>query len=309
MLAARSNKKNLTRVDVELILAAIRKKIPVGFKWHTHPVASLPARDTDLPVVNSEFVRAEKQLGTLGGGNHFIEIQRAQDGFVWFMIHSGSRNLGKKIADHYNGVAKRLNARWFSAVPPRWDLAFLPIDEPVARTYLKEMRYAVVFALENRVVMARFVREAFVEVLGNSLSFDDTINIAHNYAAQEHYHGKNPIIHRKGATSARAGRLGIIPGSQGTASYIVEGLGNPKSFNSCSHGAGRKLGRKQAQRTLNIEEEVGRLDEKGILHSIRGEGDLDEAPGAYKNIDEVIANQSDLVKVITRLTPIGVIKG
>jgi tRNA-splicing ligase RtcB len=194
-------------------------------------------------------------------------------------------------------------------VTPKWDLAFLPIDEPVARAYFKEMRYAVGFALENRVVMARFVREAFTVVLGNSLSFDNTINVAHNYAAQEHYHGKNPIIHRKGATSARAGQVGIIPGSQGTASYIVEGLGNPKSFNSCSHGAGRKLGRKQAQRTLNIEEEVGRLDEKGILHGIRGESDLDEAPGAYKNIDEVMANQSDLVKVITRLTPMGVIKG
>ena len=133
------------------------------------------------------------------------------------------------------------------------------------------------------------------------------INIAHNYASLESHYGQNVWVHRKGATLAREGTIGIIPGSQGTASYIVEGLGNKESFESCSHGAGRKMGRKQAQRELNLEEEQAKL--KGILHSVRGIKDLDEASGAYKDIKTVMENQKDLVKILVELKPLAVVKG
>ena len=137
----------------------------------------------------------------------------------------------------------------------------------------------------------------------------DFINIAHNYAVREKHFGKQVWVHRKGATSAREGEYGIIPGSQGTKSYIVRGKGNPESFMSCSHGAGRVMGRKQAQRTLDLNTEISRLDAQGIIHSIRSQRDLDEAPGAYKNIGEVMKNQEDLVDIVLELEPLAVIKG
>ena len=139
--------------------------------------------------------------------------------------------------------------------------------------------------------------------------FDRMINIAHNYAQMENHFGESVMVHRKGATLATKDTIGIIPGSQGSKSYIVRGKGNPESFNSCSHGAGRKMGRKEAERTLDLEEEKKKLDDMGVLHAIRGIGDLDEAPGAYKDINEVMKNQEDLVDVLVELTPLGVIKG
>ena len=135
------------------------------------------------------------------------------------------------------------------------------------------------------------------------------INIAHNYAAWENHFGENVIVHRKGATLAREGVVGIIPGSQGTSSYIVEGLGNPDSFNSCSHGAGRLMSRTAAVNTLSLEDEVKKLEDQGIVHAIRSKRDLEEAAGAYKNIDQVIALEADLVRVKTKLRPVAVIKG
>lgn len=156
--------------------------------------------------------------------------------------------------------------------------------------------------------MMEGVVEAILTVFPD-ITCEDSINIAHNYAAHEHHMGENFIVHRKGATSAREGEIGIIPGSQGTKSYIVRGLGNPESFMSCSHGAGRTMGRKQAQRVLNLDDEIRRLDDQGIVHGIRSVKDLDEAAGAYKDIDIVMANQADLVEIITELTPLGSIKG
>jgi len=138
---------------------------------------------------------------------------------------------------------------------------------------------------------------------------DDEINIHHNYAAWENHYGKNVIVHRKGATLARENTVGIIPGSQGTKSYIVQGKGNKESFTSCSHGAGRRMGRKQATRELCLEDEIKRLDEQGIVHGIRNASDLDEAAGAYKDIDMVMDNQKDLVDILVELQPLGVIKG
>jgi tRNA-splicing ligase RtcB len=154
--------------------------------------------------------------------------------------------------------------------------------------------------------------ERIQEVIADALpgiEFEPMINIAHNYAAWEHHYGKNVIVHRKGATLAREGIIGIIPGSQGTASYIVEGLGNPDSFNSCSHGAGRLMSRTAAVKTLSLEDEVKKLNDQGIVHAIRSQRDLEEAAGAYKDIEQVINNELDLVKILTRLLPIAVIKG
>jgi tRNA-splicing ligase RtcB (3'-phosphate/5'-hydroxy nucleic acid ligase) len=314
---------SLTRIDqdqLKRILGSreqgrsIRGRIPLGFKHHDTPQDPSLMPDT-APLsrlkasrVLQLFPAACKQLGTLGGGNHFIEIQQGDDGYVWLMIHSGSRNLGLQVARHYNTLARGLNRRWYSAVPEKWDLAFLPLDIAEGWAYLREMEYCVAFAQANRLLMMRRVQEAIAEVVP-AVEFGLPLHVAHNYAALEHHRGEDLVIHRKGATRAREGEHGIIPGSQGTSSYIVRGLGNPDSFHSCSHGAGRVMGRKQAQRSLDLAAEQERLDRLGIVHGLRGTRDLDEAPGAYKDIRQVMANQQDLVRIEVCLRPLAVIKG
>jgi tRNA-splicing ligase RtcB len=294
------------------IVRDIEERVPVGFKHH-----KMAQYETLMPkgykfgsmeVVRSEYGSALRQLGTLGGGNHFIEIQKDKEDYIWIMIHSGSRNIGKQVADHYNKIAKKLNKQWNSPVPPKADLAYLPFTTEEAHRYFEEMNYCVDFALANRKLMLKRVQEVMADYFPN-IKFGEIINIAHNYAKWEKHFGKDVVVHRKGATSAHKGELGIIPGSQGTKSYIVEGLGNPESFSSCSHGAGRVMGRNEAIRRLSFEEEVRKLNKSGILHSIRTHRDLDEAPSAYKNIQQVMLDQDDLVKIVTELSPLAVIKG
>lgn len=312
MCAVKTSLQNLDTVVLKEIMSGIRDVVPLGFEHHKErqPEELMPSLDTvpEQGVVKRQYVAAMKQLGTLGGGNHFIEIQKGSDGFIWIMIHSGSRNIGLKVADHYNKLAKRLNERWFSEVDKKKDLAFLPIETPEAKDYLAEMQYCVDFAFANRKLMIENIKTAFKNIV-QEVEFDEVINIAHNYAAWEHHFNTNVIVHRKGATSAREGEIGIIPGSQGSKSYIVRGKGNPESFMSCSHGAGRKMGRHQAQKELDLEQQKAFLDGQGIVHSIRNERDLDEAPGAYKDIDVVMQNQNDLVDIVVELKPLGVIKG
>ncbi len=317
-------KTNLTLDDLSVdklkqVMGEIRKAVPVGFNHHKEPcdILEMPSlypsiigtskEDCKTPIVKHQFESARKQLGTLGGGNHFIEIQKDEHGCIWIMIHSGSRNLGKQVADHYNNVAKDLNAKWHTVVFQKADLAFLPFETPEAKAYFAEMNYCLEFSKANRTKMLTAIKGCFNAILPTT--FGEALDIQHNYAAWENHFGKNVIIHRKGATMARAGQQGIIPGSQGTCSYIVEGLGNSDSFMSCSHGAGRRMGRKEAERTLVLADEIKAMDNKGIIHGIRSKGELDEAPSAYKNIDIVMAEQSDLVKIVTRLEPMGVIKG
>jgi tRNA-splicing ligase RtcB len=268
----------------------------------------MPAGSDELLIVKSEYESARTQIGTLGGGNHFIEIQQGDDGHIWLMVHSGSRNIGYRVAGYYNRLAIELNKRWKSPVPPNWQLAYLPVETEEGQRYLDEMRYCVEFALANRKLMMERMQTAVLHNVA-AVSFEPLINIAHNYAALEHHFGREVMVHRKGATSARKGEYGIIPGSQGTASYIVMGKGNPESFASCSHGAGRIMGRKEAQRQLRLEVEKKRLDDLGILHAVRSKKDLDEAAGAYKDIQQVIANQMDLIEVKVKLKPLAVIKG
>jgi tRNA-splicing ligase RtcB len=328
-------KTSLTEIDTETlkeIIGEIRKVIPVGFAKHAEAQDEtlMPHNENSaridwhsiqgLDVVPYEYNNALKSLGTLGGGNHFIEIQKGSDGHIWIMIHSGSRNLGKQVADHYNKLAVKNNEIWHTKIPKEWQLAFLPLyyDEDIGRKYLIEMQYCVDFAFANRKLMMERCKKAFLYHAGKysdvqlktiGIEFDPIINIAHNYATLENHFGENVWVHRKGATLAREGTIGIIPGSQGSKSYIVRGKGNKDSFESCSHGAGRLMSRTKAQETLNLEEEKRRLDERGILHAIRGKNDLDEAAGAYKPIEEVMRNQSDLVEILVELTPLGVIKG
>lgn len=271
---------------------------PENRKWHS-------ARVWDL---------ANRNLGTLGGGNHFIELQAGDDGFVWLMIHSGSRNLGYQIARYYNQVAMSINDKWKSEIPNK-DLAFLPLSSKEGKAYITDMNFALEYARENR----RRIMEHFVEALLASFpktDFESPINIHHNYAGIENHFGKNVWVHRKGATSARVNEVGIIPGSMGTPSYIVEGLGNRESFNSCSHGAGRALGRKAASRSLSVDECDKAME--GIVFDRwnkmrrgkeKGTYDLGEAPQAYKDIDTVIESELDLIKPLVKLKPLGVVKG
>ena len=292
------------------VLELIRQAIPLGFDHHKElqDESLLPeGYDIDnLPCVKNQLSAARHQIGTLGGGNHFIEIQKSSNGEVWIMIHSGSRNVGKQVAERYGKIAKNLNKRWYSQTID--GLEFLPIECTEAQNYWREMRWCVDFALCNRKVMMQHICNAIREMFPN-VEFEPMINIAHNYAAWESFGDKDLIIHRKGATRAYKGEIGIIPGSQGAKSYIVRGLGNPESFMSCSHGAGRVLGRREACRVLDLKSEIGKMNAQGIIHSISEQRHLDEAPSAYKDIDKVMANQRDLVEPIVQLSPIAVIKG
>jgi len=310
MCAIQTDIKDIDQDNLKKILGTIRKTIPVGFNWHEEKQEEslLPEGHEKLLIVGRQYLRALKQLGTLGGGNHFIEIQKGNDGFIWIMIHSGSRNLGYNVAKHYNNIAIRLNEKYYSSVTKKIELAFLPIETPEAKDYIREMNFCIDFALANRKLMMKRVLEGIKEVLGE-FSHGELINESHNFAAWENHFGQNVLVHRKGATRAYEGELGMVPGSQGTHSYIVRGLGNPQSFKSCSHGAGRKLGRKQAQRELDLKQEIALLDKKGIVHSIRNQRDLDEAPGAYKDISIVMENQKDLVDIVVELSPLAVMKG
>ncbi len=254
-------------------------------------------------------------LGTLGGGNHFIEIQKSDAGKVWLMIHSGSRNLGKRVEEFYHQCAAKLNAAYFVKLPDP-DLAFLPISEPAGHNYFRDMNFALRYARENRRRMMENMKSVLAEFLPE-VNFLRTIDIHHNYAVFEKHFGENFCIHRKGATSAKLDEIGIIPGSMGTASYIVLGLGNPDSFMSCSHGAGRAMSRTAACCNLTVEECDRAMD--GIVcerwkkckryGSAKGLVDLSEAPQAYKPIDQVIAAESDLIEVQVKLTPLASLKG
>lgn len=304
--------ETLTPEKIKAVMKKIRALIPLGFDHHKERQdESRMPQDFDvdkLTIVKRQYLAALKQLGTLGGGNHFIEFQKDENGTLWIMIHSGSRNIGLKVAEHYNRLAKKQNELWHSSIDPKWDLAFLPFETEMARLYYQEMKYCIAFAFANRQLMMERIQEALSDEI-QDIEYEPIINIAHNYAAWEKHFDEKVIVHRKGATSAFAGEIGIIPGSQGTKSYIVEGLGNPESFMSCSHGAGRVMSRTKAVKELNLEEEQKKLDDLGIIHSIRGKSDLEEASSAYKDIAQVMDFQQDLVKIKVELSPLAVIKG
>lgn len=299
------------------VMEMIREVIPLGMKHHDKPQhlnAGLFFNPDIGDFIGSQLESIVFQVGTLGGGNHFIEIQVGDDGLVYVMLHSGSRNLGKQVGDHYNKIAMQLNEKWYSSVTADKQLAFLPLYDMTGAAYMRDMIYCIEFAKASRTMMMDRIQNILIKVFPK-VEFPNigklnhsTLDVPHNYASLENHFGENVLVHRKGATKAAAGGYGIIPGSQGTSSYIVIGKGNKESFESCSHGAGRVMGRNEARKTLDLQKEIARLDEMGIIHSIRNTDDLDEAAGAYKNIDTVMENQKDLVDIAVKLTPLAVIK-
>ena len=296
---------------------AVFKVIPLGTDGHKDP-QPWHGKGTHVgfdyesayPALNNEIQKhAPYKLGSLGGGNHFIEIQKDQDGGIWIMVHSGSRHVGKEIADFYIRLARDLNQQMGTGVPR--DLSYLPTDSEAGQAYLNDMTWALNYALENRYRMIDRVMSLLGQTMkhfGIDLRYDPAaiINIHHNYAALEEHFGRKVWVHRKGATLATPGLKGIIPGSMGAKSYIVEGKGNLDSFQSCSHGAGRRMSRSEAFRKITKDGLKQQMD--GVV--LRHASDVrDEAPEAYKNIDEVMTAQSDLVEIRVTLTPLGVVKG
>jgi tRNA-splicing ligase RtcB len=305
---------DLESTDLQNIVNSIKNKIPVGFKHHqapiTHEIFEDKARWASCFIASQQYDSAQLQLGTLGGGNHFIEIQSGSDGFIWFMIHSGSRNLGYQVARHYNWVAETFCTQWRQHKVVLDELAFLPYGSEAYEDYIREMKLCMDFAQANHDVMRKRIQEAFQENLGllpYVVEFTDKIYTRHNYARLENVHNRNLIVHRKGAISAREDERAVIPGSQGTSSYIVRGLGNPASLYSASHGSGRKMSRKAARENLFLEHEQELM--RGIIHDITTEESLEEAPSAYKDIQEVMDNQKDLVESLVELRPLAVVKG
>ncbi len=285
----------------------VKAKIPLGFDSYCDK-QSMRHLDKQLKAV--ELLKlldgAGKQLGTLGGGNHFIEAQTDKDRHVWFMIHSGSRHIGFRIAKYYNDVAKDENIKNKEETPS--NLWFLKLDSESGQNYHTDMSWAIDYALESRWRMLQHSVDSFFEKL-NEPTKDvrkEGINIHHNFANLEKHFGENVIIHRKGATQAQYNQIGIIPGSMGTASYIVNGKGNPDSYESCSHGAGRVMSRKQAKKTISKEKLQKTMKETYTDVSMKF---VDEAPEAYKDINKVVDNQKDLIEVLYKLKPIITLKG
>lgn len=249
---------------------------------------------------------ARGQLGSLGGGNHFIEFQADEDDRVYVMLHSGSRSLGYKICNHFVKVALALNQKWHSQIPNK-DLAFLPVGTKEHDDYWVAMEFALRFAEENRAAMLVRVGAALGRHIGETM-LEVIVDCHHNYAAWENHGGQNGIVHRKGAVRARAGEPVLIPGSMGTASYWAKGLGNVDSFQSCQHGAGRAMARGVARRSITMEAMKKSLEGTAVYtHSL--EAVLDEAPAAYKDVDAVMEASTDLVTIHKKLRPLGTVKG
>jgi tRNA-splicing ligase RtcB len=286
----------------------IKREVPTGFEVHKHPIYNHITEDMPRYLRDDDNARQRtlKSLGTLGGGNHFIELQRDTEGLLWATIHSGSRNAGLKIANHHHKIAEDLCSQWSARIPNK-DLSFLTLNSREGQAYWTDMNWALRYAQANRDKMMEIVTDAIGYTIPDVDVGFKPINIHHNYASIEHHMGKNIVVHRKGAVLARKGTVGIIPGSQGTATYITEGLGNPASFNSSSHGAGRMMSRTRARKTLSLDTEQDKM--RGIIHSMTRGDHLDEAPGAYKEIDIVMEEQKDLTEIVTKLTPLASIKG
>ena len=307
---------------LQCVIGDILRNIPVGFAHHSQkqPCAALNAamQDADGYRANAAlFEQLEKgyyQVGTLGGGNHFIELQEDENGMLCIMLHSGSRHFGKQICDYYHNAARELNQKWHSSVPEEFRLAFLPTDEPQGAAYIRWMNLALDFAAENRAHMLTAVQGILEKQLQKQLAitpnYGNEINCHHNYAALEHHYGKNVWVHRKGATRAREGELAVIPGAMGSYSYVVQGLGNAESFCSSSHGAGRKYGRKAAMQAFGTEEVMLDLKAQGVVLGKHNKSDVaEESRFAYKDIDSVMQDQQDLVRPVKRLKTVGVVKG
>lgn len=297
--------------------ADIERGVPVGFNQHGRPVERSLAwfgwqGFTDVvPVqIHDRFEKAQCQVGTLGGGNHFIEICLDTNDGVWVVLHSGSRNIGKEIAEVFIDQARNDMKAYFIKLPDP-DLAYLVEGTTAFQAYWNALQWAQDYAFVNRLAMMDAVlKSVMTQVLNgdwrNPVVPELVINCHHNYAEREHHFGENVIVTRKGAVRARKRDYGIIPGSMGTRSYIVKGLGNQESFCSCSHGAGRRMSRGMAKSQFT----VGDMEEQTRGVECRKDaGVIDEIPGAYKDIDQVMDNQKDLIEVVAELKQVLCVKG
>ena len=307
---------------VQGIVGDILRNIPVGFAHHKTP---MPCYTLDRAMEELSLYEADSELlgqleagyfqvGTLGGGNHFIELQEDEEGFLSVMLHSGSRHFGKSVCDYFHQKAREQNCRWYSQVPDEYRLAFLPVDTPEGRQYLNWMNLSMDFARENREKLMLAVKAVLekwiVRYTDLELKYEEEINCHHNYAALENHFGENVWVHRKGAVRARKGELTVIPGAMGSYSYVVRGLGNPESFCTSSHGAGRAYSRRGAMEAFSCEEVMVDLKNQGVILGKKNKKDVaEESRFAYKDIDRVMENQKDLVEPVRRLRTIGVVKG
>ena len=307
--------------DLGWLLDTWEEEIPAGLGyWHANddPMWASFVREHGMPErVTSDARlrdRAPKQFGTLGSGNHFLELCIDERDVVWLMLHSGSRGTGNKLAMRHIEAAKGLMARYFITLPDP-DLAYLVEGTPEFREYIEDLLWAQAYAMASRERMIRVAMSALYGGLQYSgLDLDpmtkpvQLINNHHNYARMEHHHNKDLWITRKGAISAREGELGVIPGSMGTGSYIVEGLGNPASYTSASHGAGRAMSRTQARKTFSLDDMEAAMEGKTWLAK-DAQALIDEIPGAYKDLDTVMGDQVDLVRTVHHLKTLVNYKG
>lgn len=295
--------------DLPGLRHSIERSIPVGFEGNKGAAPSAvnwPGWAAwDALAQRHDRGKAMSQLGSLGGGNHFIELCGDLDGIAWVVLHSGSRGIGNKIAQGHIESAKGIMKSLFIDLPDP-DLAYFAIKTPQYDRYMSDLLWAQDYALENREEMMRRVLKDVSRHLGREVGQWLKVNCHHNFAAMEHHFGEDVLVTRKGAVRARAGDMGIIPGSMGTRSYIVKGLGNPESFDSCSHGAGRRMSRSKARKAFTRED----LAAQTLGVECRKDSEVvDEIPGAYKPIEDVIANQSDLVEVVAELKQVLCVKG
>jgi tRNA-splicing ligase RtcB len=290
---------------------AIEEAIPVGFNSYKESVDESSYWDgwNDFyelhKGVHDRKKRAMTQLGTLGGGNHFIEVCLDTENSVWLMLHSGSRNIGKELAERHIATAKGL---WKLSELPSPDLAYFIQGTPEFEAYWKDLEWAQGYAMKNREIMMTRLLKVFNKMFNHRQAFrpELAVNCHHNYVALERHYGEEVFVTRKGAINADQGAYGIIPGSMGAKSFIVQGRGAAESFNSCSHGAGRKMSRGAAKRAFN-KDDLAR--QTSGVECRKDVGVLDEIPGAYKDIKQVMRNQSDLVKIVAELKQVVCVKG
>ena len=298
---------------------AIERAVPVGFDQHTRETvkaSSLSALDAGIDRIVAKHpgllkmlrqfrLTWARQLGTLGGGNHFIEICLDETDAVWVMLHSGSRGIGNCIGRYFIELARKDMSREYGHLPDK-DLSYLVEGTQHFADYIEAVSWAQDYAMLNRGEMMRLVVESLKPVLPPFELTREAINCHHNYVERESHFGEEVYITRKGAISAREGQLGIIPGSMGAKSFIVRGKGNAESFCSCSHGAGRRMSRMEAKRRFSTQDMVEQTE--GV-ECRKDKGVVDEIPAAYKDIDAVMAHQSDLVEVVHTLRQIVCVKG
>jgi tRNA-splicing ligase RtcB (3'-phosphate/5'-hydroxy nucleic acid ligase) len=289
----------------------IERAIPVGFNahkesdWHASRWSGWETFDELHKGVQDRKKKAMLQMGTLGGGNHFLEVCLDTEDNVWLMLHSGSRNIGKEIAERHIATAKTLHR--LNELPDP-NLAYFIQGTDEFKNYWRDLEWAQSYAMMNRQVMMKRLLKSFNRMFNKQKDFrpEIEVNCHHNYVSEELHFGEKVFITRKGAINAEAGRYGIIPGSMGAKSFIIKGLGNPESYNSCSHGAGRKMSRTAAKKRFSRED----LERQTSgVECRKDSGVIDEIPGAYKDIDQVMRNQSDLVEIVAELKQVVCVKG